>query len=59
MGELNILSQRLDYRDRLCDNKNVVLIKLEFLLVYVMEGLAFKEEEHSFLTNIYWINRAS
>ena len=59
MGEPNILSQRLDHRDSLYNNKNVVLIKLEFLLVYVIEGLTFKEEKHSFLTNIYWNNRAS
>ena len=48
-----MLSQRSDYGNSSHDNKDVVLIKLEFLVVYVIEELVFKGEEHSLLIDIY------
>ena len=39
------LSCLLDYRDGLYDNKNVVLLKLEFLAVQVMKEIVFESEE--------------
>jgi len=59
MGKPNALFERLDYEDCSHDNEDVVLIKLEFLVVQMMERLAFEEEEYSLLTNIYQENKAS
>ena len=33
-------------------NDNVVLLKLEYLVVYILEELVFKREEHSFFVDI-------
>jgi len=49
-----VLFQRLDYSDSSHDNKDMVLIKLEFLTVYVIEVLGFEEEKCSLLINICW-----
>jgi len=38
MRKPDIISKRPDYGNSLHDNKDVVLIKLEFLVVYVIEG---------------------
>ena len=38
------LSQRLDHSDSSYNNKDIVLIKLEFEVVCVMEELAFEEK---------------
>ena len=32
----------------------MVLLKPEYLVVYVPEGLVFEEEEHGLLVDIYW-----
>ena len=58
MGKLDALFRRLDYKNCLSDNKDVVLIKLEFLVVQMIERLAFEEKEHSLLINIYQGNKA-
>ena len=49
-----MLSQRLDYGDSSHNNKDMVLIKLEFLTVCVIEVLGFEEEKCSLLINICW-----
>jgi len=59
MGKLDALFKRLDYEDCSHDNEDMVLIKLEFLVVQMIERLAFEEEKHSLLTNIYQGNKAS
>ena len=56
MEKLNVLSQRLDHGDSLCDNKDMILIKPYFLAVHIIEELAFKWEEHSLLTDIQQSN---
>ena len=53
LRKLNILSQRPDYSNILHNNENMILIKLEYLVVCAIEGLAFKEEEYSLLIDIY------
>ena len=53
------LFQRLNHSNGLCDNKNVILFKPEYLVVYIIEELVFKEEECSLLLNICQSNRAS
>ena len=59
MGKLDALFRRLDYEDCSPDNEDVVLIKLEFLVVQMIERLIFEEKEHSLFTNIYQGNKAS
>jgi len=53
----DILFQRPHYDNGSHENENVVLIKLEYLVVYVIEELVFKREKYSFLVNIYQSNR--
>jgi len=45
IGKPDVLSYRLDHRDGLHDNENVVLLKPEFLVAQVMKGILFKDEE--------------
>ena len=45
MGKLDMLSHQQDYRDGLHDNENVVLLKPEFLTVWMMEKMIFEDEE--------------
>jgi len=52
IGKPDALSHWLNYRDRLHDNENVVLLKLEFLAAQVMKGMVFEDEEWDFLTDI-------
>ena len=47
-----MLSQRLDHSNGLYNNKDIVLIKLEFLTVYTIERLILKEKKYSLLTDI-------
>jgi len=53
MGKLDILSQRLDYSNSLHDNKDMILFKLEYLVVHALKELAFEGEEYSLLIDIY------
>lgn len=50
MEKSDVLSYWQNHNNRSYDNKNVVMIKLEVLVVQVIEGLIFEEEEWSFLT---------
>jgi len=52
IDKLDVLYQRPDHDNSLCDNKYVVLLKPEYLVVCVLEGLAFEEEKCSLLINI-------
>ena len=52
MRKPDVLSWELDHSNSSCDNKDVVLIKPEFLVVYVIKGLVFKEVEHSPVTEL-------
>ena len=45
MEKPDMLSWRLDHSNGLHNNKDVILIKLEFLIVHTIEGLTFKEEK--------------
>jgi len=53
IGKSDALSQKLDYGDSLCNNENIVLIRLEFLIICTMEDLTFEEEEYSLLIDIH------
>ena len=57
MGKLNTLFQKPDYSNSLYDNKNIILLKSEYLAVYILEELVFEEEECSLLADIYKRNR--
>ena len=52
IGKFDILSQRLDHGTRSHNNKNVVLIKPEFLVVQVLEGVVVEGEEKTLLRDI-------
>lgn len=45
VGKLNTLSHWLDYRNGLYDNENVVLLKLEFLAVWMMKKIVLENKE--------------
>jgi len=53
ISKLDIQSQRLDYNNSLYNNKNVVLLKLEYLAVCGLERLVLKGEEYNLLMDIY------
>lgn len=59
MEKLDTLFPRLDHDNGLCDNKNVVLLKLEYLVVCIIKKLVIKRKKHSLLINIYKRKRAS
>ena len=48
----NILSQRLDHSTKSYNNKNVVLIKLEFLAVQVLEVVVVEGKKKTLLRDI-------
>ena len=50
MEKSDVLFYWQNHNNRSYDNKDVVMIKLEVLVVQVIEGLIFEEEEWSFLT---------
>ena len=45
MEKPDILSWRPDHNNGLYNNKNIILIKPEFLIIHIIEGLTFKEKE--------------
>jgi len=53
MNKPNTLSQRPDYSNSSYNNENVILFKLEYLAVCVLEGLVFKREKYGLLADIY------
>ena len=57
ISKLDIQSQRLDYNNSLYNNKNVVLLKLEYLAVCGLERLVLKGEEYSFLMDIHLLEK--
>ena len=52
-----MLSQRPDYSNGPHDNEDVILIKLKYLVVYIIKELIFEEEKYSFLMDIFWNNK--
>jgi len=58
IDKLDTLSQRLDHRDISHDNEDMILLKLEYLTVYIIKELVIEEEEYSFLLKIHWDNRS-
>jgi len=54
MSKLDTLFQRLDYNTGPQDNQDVVLIKLEFLTVWVLKDIAVESEEKPFLIDIWY-----
>jgi len=52
MGKPDILSKRADHRNGASDNKNIVLLWLEFLVVYALEGVELIGVEQKILSDI-------
>jgi len=52
MGKPDILSRRADHRNGASDNKNIVLLWLEFLVVYALEGVELIGVEQKILSDI-------
>ena len=57
MGKLNALSKRADHGNGALDNKNIVLLQLEFLAVRALEGIELIGVKQKILSNIYKGNR--
>jgi len=57
MGKPDILSRRADHRNGASDNKNIVLLWLEFLVVYALEGVELIGVEQKILSDIYKRNQ--
>jgi len=55
--KLDILSQRSDYGNGSCNNENMILFKLEYLMICALKELIFEREECDLLTDIYQINK--
>jgi len=53
MGKSDVLSQQTDRGTESQDNWYIVLLKLEFLPVWVLEGLVVKGKEKVLLKNIW------
>ena len=54
MSKLDTLFQRLDCNTGPQDNQDVVLIKLEFLTVWVLKDIAVESKEKPFLIDIWY-----
>jgi len=54
MSKSDTLFQRLDCNTSSQDNQDVVLIKLEFLTVWVLKGIAVESKEKAFLIDIWY-----
>ena len=52
MGKLNTLSQRLDHGKGTSNNKDVVLLRLELLVVQALEGVQLEGPEQDILREI-------
>ena len=53
IGKPDTLSWRPDYSNRSSDNKNMVLLYLEYLAIYTLEGVELTEAEQSILSKVY------
>jgi len=54
--KLDTLSYKLNHRNWLHDNKDMILLKLEFLVAHATERVAFKSKEQELLTDICYGN---
>jgi len=52
MGKPDALSRRADHGNGASDNKNVVLLRLEFLAVHALEGVKLTGMEQKILSDI-------
>jgi len=52
IGKLDALSRRADHRNEASDNKNVVLLRPEFLVVHALEGVELTGMEQKILSDI-------
>jgi len=57
MGKPDALSRRADHRNGALDNKNIVLLRPEFLAVRALEGVELAGIEQKILSNIHKGNR--
>ena len=57
MGKPDALSRRADHRNRVSDNENVVLLRLEFLAVHALEEMELTGVEQKILSDIHKGNR--
>jgi len=57
MGKPDALSRRADHGNRASDNENIVLLRLEFLVVRALEGVELAGIEQKILSNIRKGNR--
>jgi len=57
MGKPDVLSRRADHRNGASDNKNIVLLQLEFLAVRALEGVELTGIEQKILSDICKGNR--
>jgi len=57
MGKPDALSRRADHGNRASDNENIVLLRLEFLMVHALEGVELTGIEQKILSDIYKKNR--
>jgi len=53
MGKPDALSRRADHENRASDNENIVLLRLEFLVVHALEGVELTGVEQKILSNIH------
>jgi len=57
IGKLDALSRRADHRNGALDNKNIVLLRPEFLVMHALEGMELTGIEQKILSNIHKGNR--
>jgi len=57
MGKPDALSRRANHRNGASDNKNIVLLRPEFLAVHVLEGVELADVEQKILSDIRKGNR--
>jgi len=57
MGKLDTLSRRADHGNGASNNENMVLLRLEFLAVYALEGMELTSVEQKILSDIRKGNR--
>jgi len=53
MGKPDVLWRRADHGNGASDNDNIVLLRLEFLVVRALEGVELTGVEQKILSNIY------
>jgi len=56
IGKLDILSQRPDHGNRALDNKNIILLCPELLVIQALERLELTRVKHSILAKVYKSN---